>query len=153
LNGQKLARRVQRGAHERDPVRSSLAIINNQEMRNIVKKIVAAVGLSIALMSTSAFASWSNPFPLIGVEIDGVTTGNGTTTYLTVAANTAAGMPACSTKLQFLVKGSPDHVKAITALATSAFLSGHYVRVNFEGTCTSSGYAFVDNLLISPTTT
>jgi hypothetical protein len=47
-----------------------------------------------------------------------------------------------------VIIGSVDHVKAMTSLATAAMLSGKQVRVNWEGTCQTGGYAKIQHLML-----
>ena len=112
-----------------------------------MKKIVrAAVGL-VALISTGvalAAGPWSNAVVVSQIEIDGVSTGNGTETYLSFATS-PTGKPSCGTASQYVMIGSVDNVKAMTVLATSAFLSGHAVKVYWSGSC-SSVYAQIQHI-------
>lgn len=110
------------------------------------KRILAAVGLVSALVSGAAFAvgPWSNSVVISQIEVDSVPGGNGTETYLSFAT-TPTGKPACGTSSQYVLTGSADHQKSMTALATSAQLSGRTVKVYWAGTCTSV-YAHVQHL-------
>lgn len=104
-----------------------------------MKKVVSTLVGLVALVSAGvAFAAgpWSNAVVVSQVEIDSVAAGNGTETYLSFAT-TPTGKPACGTSSQYVMTGSVDHVKAMTALATSALLSGHTVKVYWSGSCTS----------------
>lgn len=103
------------------------------------KGIFAVVGLVSALATSAAFAvgPWSNLLTIATIEVDSIAGGNGTETYLSFTS-TPSGKPACGTASQYLATGTADHVKAVTATATAAQLSGRQVKVYWTGTCTGS---------------
>jgi hypothetical protein len=99
------------------------------------RKRLLLTSMALAGVCVSAAASagvWSNVVQIASIEVDD--TGTGTSTYLAFTT-TATGKPSCGTSGQVIVSGSVDNVKAITALATSAFLAGRSVKVYFDGTC------------------
>lgn len=107
-------------------------------------KKLKMVGLVSAAMfvSTTALAAWSSSQGLIdAIEIDG--TGTNPQTYVGFAT-TPGGKPSCGSGTGWtLFVGSADTIKAMTTIATSAFLAGRNVEAHWDGTCTS-GYARID---------
>ncbi len=95
-------------------------------------------------LTVQASAGWSSLVNISNIEVDNVSTGNGTSTYFQFST-TPTGLPACQSHGAVVAVGSADHVKAMTALGTSAFLAGHQVEVYFDGSC-DSGYAHFINV-------
>jgi hypothetical protein len=115
-------------------------------MKKSMKKVCAAFGLATALASSTALAAgpWSGPVNIATIELD--PTGTGTSTYFSFAS-APSGKPACGTSSQAIVVGPAEHVKAVTNLATAAFLAGKQVKVYWEGTCDTT-YARVQLITI-----
>lgn len=106
----------------------------------VMKKKLVMTGFGLAAVLTGAVAlagTWSGPFALISIEVDD--TGTGSQTFLQYAEPFApTGVPLCGSQAkQFMASGSADYVKAITDLATSAFLAGRRVKAYFDGTCST----------------
>ena len=114
-------------------------------MKKHFKKICSAVGLSALLVTGTAMAAWSNAVTITGIEVDPISTGS--QTYLRFSS-TPTGKPGCGTSAQVAFVGNADQIKAMTSLATAAFLSGKTVKVYWDGTCTASVYANVTLLEI-----
>jgi hypothetical protein len=102
------------------------------------KLVMTGLGLGAALTGAAALAgTWSSPFALASIEVDD--TGTGTQTFLQYAEPFApTGVPVCGAQSkQLMASGSADNVKAITDLATSAFVAGRRVKAYFDGTCST----------------
>lgn len=100
-----------------------------------MKKIAGVVGLFTLLVSSVAMAGWSSYVSVSSVEIDAVVSGN-SLTYL-YFSSVPSGKPSCSTG-SAVMSGSTDSVKAMTNVATAAFLAGKTLRVYWDGTCSGS---------------
>jgi hypothetical protein len=106
-----------------------------------MKKVVIPVVLSSSLIALTASAGLSGIKKLTSVDVETISVGNGTTTYLQFQ-DSPGGRSCGAGAPQVVAKGSADHVKAMTSVATAAFLAGKSVQVSFDGTCvTSSGAA------------
>jgi hypothetical protein len=108
-------------------------------MKNHVKKVAAAFGLLAVLTTATAMAigPWSNAVMISGIELDPNPAAGayGSLTYLSFTS-TPTGIPStCNTSGYFLLVGPPDHLKAMTAMATSAMLAGRTVKLYWNG-CT-----------------
>ena len=92
---------------------------------------------SVLTGAVALAGTWSSPFALASIEVDD--TGTGTQTFLQYAEPFApTGVPICGAQAkQFMAGGSADNVKAITDLATSAFVAGRRVKAYFDGTCST----------------
>ena len=103
-------------------------------MKNSVKKLGLALGaMTIFASSLAAAASWTAPLKITSIEVDPV--GNvGTATWLAFST-TPTGKPACGKAGQVELTGPADQVKAMTALATAAFLAGKTVTLYWDGGC------------------
>jgi hypothetical protein len=107
-------------------------------MKKHVKKVAAALGLLTALTAGTALAigPWSNAVLISGIELDPATGAYGSSTYLSFTS-TPSGMPSGCSSTYALLTGPPDHLKAMTTLATSAMLAGRTVKLYWNG-CTGS---------------
>lgn len=106
-----------------------------------MNKLKLAIGFvaTATLMSATAIAgTWSNLVMLDAIELDGTST---TPSTFVGFSTSPSGKPSCGTSGWSHLYGSADSVKAMTAIANSAFLAGRNVEVYWEGTCTSSAYA------------
>ena len=103
-------------------------------MNKAFKKIASLVVVATALVSGTALAAgpWSSSVTISDIEVDGVT--GGTETYLNFTS-TPSGKPACGTSSQVFLSGNADAVKAMTSVATAAYLAGRPVKVYWDGTC------------------
>lgn len=115
-----------------------------------MKYIAAKVALVMTLVTSTALAAaWSTTSSTIDmVEIDNVS-GTGTSTWVGFTS-TPNNKPGCGTQPQCVFMGSAEHVRAMTSLATAAMLAGRPVRVNWEGTCQTGGYAKIQHLMMLP---
>jgi len=116
-----------------------------------MKRSIAAAGVVVALVAfVSAGAAWANWTDLTNVtitkiEIDSQASApNGTTTYLSFNPpnpGTAGNRPTCATAGrpntddQAEMTGSADNIRAMTSLATAAYLAGRPVKVYWTGGC------------------
>jgi hypothetical protein len=102
-------------------------------------KIKYSIGLLILATSSVALAAtfgWSAAATLAQVEVDSTSATNGTSTFLGFTGGTLpTNHPTCATAVQGILAGSTDNVKAMTTLATAAFLAGRSVKVYWDGTC------------------
>jgi hypothetical protein len=106
------------------------------------KRLTLWLGVSVLLVSAVAAAyspQWSAPFMLTSVEVDDA--GSGSATFLGFSTLPATPPPCGTGALQFMATGSADQVKAVTAMATSAFLAGRQVKVYFDGNCSTGSVA------------
>ncbi|MET0790535.1 MAG: hypothetical protein ABW061_03360 [Polyangiaceae bacterium] len=115
-------------------------------MKKLMKKVCGAFGLATVLATGTALAAgpWSSAVNIATIELD--PTATGTSTYFSFAS-APSGKPACGTSSQSIVVGPAEHVKAVTNLATAAFLAGKQVKVYWEGTCDTS-YAKIQLITI-----
>lgn len=104
---------------------------------NMKKSTVGFVTAALLVSATALAGTWSSQVRIDVVEIDG--TGTMPNTYLGFAT-TPTGKPACGTSGWALANGTTDSIRAMTALANSAFLAGRNVEVYWDGTC-SGPYA------------
>ncbi len=114
-----------------------------------MKKLAVKLGLAGFLLSGAAWAGWStNTVKITQVEIDPSSDAgaNGTASWIGFST-LPNNRPACATGSQAVLVGTPEHVRALTSLATAAFLAGRTVRVNWNGSCKSS-YGQVTHLLV-----
>lgn len=102
-----------------------------------MKKIVASAFLILALApAASAWAAaWSGPATIASVDVESdASASNGTTTYLTFTPTAPANRPTCgTTNAQAEMIGTAEHVRAMTSLATAAFLAGRTIKVYWAG--------------------
>lgn len=105
----------------------------------MIKKLKMIGFVSAAmLVSATALAGWSSQALIDAVELDG--TAAVPQTYVGFAT-TPSGKPSCGSGTGWaLLHGSADSAKAMTTIATSAFLAGRNVEVHWDGSCTN-GYA------------
>jgi len=114
--------------------------------RKVRTAVAAGTVTLIASATVWAAGPWSSAVSISSIEVDSTgtagngTPGTGTATYLTFSS-TPTGVPACSTKTQYVAFGSAEHVKQVTAIASQAFLAGKQIRVFWDSTCESGGYA------------
>ena len=117
-----------------------------------MKRLALTLGLAGFLVSGVAFAGWSTNtgVKITQVEADSgtnsTTAPNGTSTWIGFSS-LPNNRPGCATGSQAVVAGTAEHIKAVTSLATAAFLAGRTVRVNWSGNCTS-GYGHITHLLV-----
>jgi hypothetical protein len=111
---------------------------------------VMSLGLVGLLVAGNASANWStNSVTLTGIEID-----SSTLTYLSFSA-TPTNKPSCTASGQGLINlsASLDSQKALTSLATAAFLAGKTVTVHWTGSCSASiggfTYPLIDSLSVT----
>jgi hypothetical protein len=115
-----------------------------------MKRLALKLGLAGLLVSSVAFAGWStnSGVKITQVEIDPSTTSgaNGTASWVGFSPM-PNNKPSCAGGSQVVFVGTAEHVRALTSLATAAFLAGRNVRVNWNGSCTGS-YGQVTHLLV-----
>jgi hypothetical protein len=103
------------------------------------------------LVSSIAFAGFSTNtgVKIISVEVDpsSITGQNGTATWVSFSPM-PNNRPGCATGAQAIFSGSADHIKALTSLATAAFLAGRTVKVNWNGSCSSGSYGQITHLVV-----
>ena len=113
-----------------------------------MKNIKTALGAIAFLVSGTAMAAgFSTPVNVTQVEVDSSGATNGTSTYLTFSA-IPNNRPTCTGQGdQMVLAGSAENVKALTSLATAAWLSGKVVRVYFDPVTACDGpYARIVNI-------
>lgn len=111
-----------------------------------MKKLsTAAMGLCAILAAGTASASWSDTaVGLTSVEIDAP---GGT--YVLFTTTPSSKPSVCGSPYGLISVADADEQKALTTLATSAFLAGRTVRVHWTGGCDASGeYAIIDMFAI-----
>ena len=114
-----------------------------------MKKICMAIAVTISVAAGTVMAAgpWSNTVSIASVEID--PTATGTSTFLDFTSAVTGKPTACNNLSQVIFVGPADHVKAMTTLATGAFLAGRQVRIYYDGGCTvlsGVSYANVQNI-------
>ena len=108
-----------------------------------------------AVLSVSAvgWAAFSQEVFVANIELDaaaGPGVGTTTATYLTFSA-TPNSKTVCADPTQSVIDGSTDHVRNVTAIATSAMLAGKKVSVFYNAGCFSSGgttYSKIANIKV-----
>jgi hypothetical protein len=125
-------------------------------MRSPIGAFLGAICMSVVLTQGMAWAStpiWSNAVTIASIELDPNPGGSyQSSTYLTFTTP-PTGRPGsaptvCNTSAFVILTGPADHIKAMTTLATAAFLAGRTVKLYWDGTCTGA-YANVQNISIS----
>jgi hypothetical protein len=112
-----------------------------------MNRFALKLGLSGFFVSTVAFAGWStNSVKITQIEIGPSSGANGTSTYIGFS-QMPNNRPSCATGSQAVFAGTADHVRALTSVATAAFLAGRTVRVNWNDSCTRS-YGHVTHILV-----
>jgi Flp pilus assembly secretin CpaC len=103
-------------------------------MKKLHGLLLGAVGLLVSATAAAAVTS-TIPQGIISVEIrtDGAFTNSTTTIVHFVNSPNVGG--TCATNYRAILIGTPEHVKAMTALATAAFLSGKKVNVTWNNNC------------------
>lgn len=105
-----------------------------------MKKIASLITTAAILASGSAYAggTTSAPMTIKSVEVDGGENGTTNGPYGFVNFTNATGKPACGGTAPGILIGSPEQIKAMTSLATAAFLAGRQVIVLWSGDCTQT---------------
>lgn len=112
-----------------------------------------SIGLACSLVAGAAFATltWSTSAGTLSqVETDSVSTtvaANGTLTYLGFST-WPNNRPTCTATVQAQLEGSADSVKAMTTLATAAFLAGKGIRVEWDGCDPTSNLARINAIML-----
>jgi len=95
---------------------------------------------AVLLISTASWASLSQDLLVTSIEIDdeaGPGAGTTTSTYLSFSALPSSAT-VCKVRSQFVIDGTPEHVRNVTSVATAALLAGKKVEVAFLDSCFSA---------------
>lgn len=106
----------------------------------------------LATIAGHALATSTNPVMLTGIEIDA--TGGvdeKPKTFIQFGTTMPNGRPRCATATWMVLDPnlSIDNLKALTSIATSAYLAGKTVRVNLLSTCSGSSGIINDIVMTS----
>jgi hypothetical protein len=106
---------------------------------------LAALVSVVPSLASAAFAP--SQARITSVEIGPVSGTTGTTTFLSFSTSPGS-VPTCHAgSSQYGLIGSVEHIRALTAMAMSAYLAGRPVRVEWNG-CNNGPYALIKRIIV-----